>query len=179
MNPQKNKKTRNKSNPFPNSFIGEFLYNIDGRGRTNFPAPFRHALAKASKDRLVIARGMDACLLVFPRDVWERHENEFNYTPYSYKNHRVIQRHLYYGARESGFDGQGRITIPPRLLQLAKIDKDVLIVGAGDRVEIWNPEIYEQYISGSSGAVESILEDFFTRRPANSGEAPSGSNSGA
>ncbi|RJP79569.1 MAG: division/cell wall cluster transcriptional repressor MraZ [Candidatus Zixiibacteriota bacterium] len=162
----------NKSNPFPNSFIGEFRYTVDNRGRTNFPAPFRHALSEAAKDRLVIARGLDDCLLVFPRDVWEKHEIEFNYTPYSQKNLRLIQRHLYYGARETGFDGQGRITIPERLQQYAKIGAEALIVGAGDRVEIWNPDVYEKYIGESTESVETILEEYLTRLPGRPAHLP-------
>jgi MraZ protein len=173
----------NKANPFPNSFIGEFPYTVDARGRTNFPAPFRHALSRQSKDRLVIARGLDPCIYVFPRDVWEAQENQINNTPYSPQEHRMAQRHVYYGARESGFDAQGRITIPQRLLQMARIDKDVLIVGQRNWVEIWNPEIYEQSILQSGDSIEPLLKEMYNRsfqRPGGSspGDVTNGGRSG-
>lgn len=172
MNPEIEKKESMKArNPFPNSFTDEFRYVIDQRGRVNFPAPFRRALSTDSKDRVVVARGLDGCLLVFPKSVWESHRNSFNRTPYSPQQQRRLQRMLSYGARESTFDGQGRITLTPRLMGLAKLKKEVLIVGMGDRVELWNPEIYERYISESDQTVESILEEFITRAGTDLGES--------
>lgn len=150
-------------NPFPNSFTDEFLYTIDHRGRINFPAPFRRALSDASRDRVVVARGLDGCLLVYPKDVWEERRREFNQSPYAPKIQRRLQRELFHGAKESTFDAQGRITIPPRLLKLAQLDKEALIIGMGDRVEIWNSSVYDKYLSQDEQAVESILEEFITR----------------
>ncbi|MCX6640488.1 MAG: division/cell wall cluster transcriptional repressor MraZ [bacterium] len=147
-------------NPFPNSFTDSFDYTIDHRGRINFPAPFRRALSEESKDRVVITRGLDGCLFVFPRDVWEKHRIEFNRSPYSPEQQRRLQRLLASGARESTFDAQGRITIPPRLVAMAQLEKDVLIIGMGDRVELWNPAIYDKYIEVGEDTVESILEKF-------------------
>jgi len=155
---------------FPNSFTDEFRFTIDHRGRINFPAPFRRTLSEGSKDRVVVARGLDGCLIVFPKDVWERHRRDFNRTPYSPQQQRRLQRLLSYGAKESAFDGQGRITLTPRLIELAKLEKEVLIVGMGDRVELWNPEIYEKYISDSDQTVESMLEEYLTRSGSDPGE---------
>lgn len=151
------------ANPFPNSFTDEFLYTLDHRGRINFPAPFRRALSEESKDRVVVTRGLDGCLFVFPKDVWENHRQEFNRTPYKPQQQRRLQRLLAHGAKESAFDAQGRITLTPRLIELAKLEKDVLIIGMGDRVELWSPEIYERYVSESDQTVEAILEEVLTR----------------
>ncbi len=151
------------TNPFPNSFTDEFRYTIDHRGRINFPAPFRRALSEESHDRVVVTRGLDGCLFVFPKDVWEKHRREFNMTPYTPQQQRRLQRLLTQGAKESTFDAQGRITLPPRLIELAQLDKEVLIIGMGDRVELWNPQVYERYISESDQTVEAILEEFLTR----------------
>ena len=166
-----------KVNPYPNSFIGDFSYTIDARGRTNFPAPFRHALSKESKDRVVIVRGLDTCLWVFPRDVWEKHDARINDDPYSPQKQRLMQRLVYLGARESGFDAQGRITIPPRLIHLAKLEKEVLILGVGKRVEIWNPEIYDQYVLKNGASAETILEEILTRPPVKPGDPSAGGTS--
>ncbi|HDH57581.1 MAG TPA: division/cell wall cluster transcriptional repressor MraZ [Bacteroidetes bacterium] len=154
-------------NPFPNSFTDEFLYTLDHRGRINFPAPFRRALSERSRDRVVVTRGLDGCLFVFPKDVWENHRREFNRTPYTPQQQRRLQRLLAHGAKESTFDAQGRITLSPRLIEMARLEKEVLIIGSGDRVELWNPDVYERYISESDQTVESILEEFLTRSLAN------------
>lgn len=173
MTPQDN---RQKPNPFPNSFTDEFRYTIDHRGRINFPAPFRRALSEKSKDRVIVARGLDGCLFVFPKDIWESHRQEFNQTPYTPAQQRRLQRLLAHGAKESVFDAQGRITIPPRLIQLAQLEKEVLIIGMGDRVELWNPDIYAQYFGESDQTVESILEEFLTRPPRDRGDSEEGSS---
>ncbi|TKJ41480.1 division/cell wall cluster transcriptional repressor MraZ [candidate division LCP-89 bacterium B3_LCP] len=164
MSKEPEKKTgKGKSNPFPNSFTDEFLYTIDNRGRINFPAPFRRILSDASKDRVVIARGLDNCLLIYPRDVWEVRRKDFNPSPYASRNQRRLQRELLHGARESSFDSQGRISIPSRLMKLAKLEKEALIIGVGDWVEVWNPSVYEQYLAQTDQQVESILEDYANR----------------
>ena len=130
MSKEENKKRRTAGqNPFPNSFTDEFLYTIDHRGRINFPAPFRRALSGESRDRVVVARGLDGCLLVYPKDVWEERRREFNQSPYAPRIQRRLQRELFHGAKESIFDAQGRITIPPRLLKLAQLEKEALIIG--------------------------------------------------
>ncbi|MFH1862217.1 MAG: division/cell wall cluster transcriptional repressor MraZ [bacterium] len=158
------------SPPFENSFTDEFRYTIDHRGRINFPAPFRRALSKASRDSVVVARGLDGCLLVFPKDVWEKHRAHFLSSPYeSLEKQRLLQRLLNYGAKESTFDAQGRITIPPRLRELAKLDKEVLIIGIGDRAELWNPEVFEAYLSRADKTVEKLLEEQLTRQQFNTG----------
>jgi MraZ protein len=159
MSPKTAAKKGKKNNPFPNSFIGEYNFTVDSRGRTNFPAPFRHALSRESKERLVLAKGVEECVVVFPRDVWEKLQSENLPSLFSPQKHRIVRRHLYHGARESGFDAQGRITIPPRLLALAKIDKEVLIVGEGDRAMIWNPEIYDKLIQEEAPLVKDLIEE--------------------
>jgi MraZ protein len=169
-NSPKNPK-KESSNPFPNSFTDEFLYTIDHRGRINFPAPFRRALSDGCRDRVIVTRGLDGCLFVFPKDVWEEHRKEFNRTPYSPTQQRRLQRLLAHGAKESTFDSQGRISLTPRLIELAKIEKEVLIVGMGDRVELWNPEIYEKYMSEGDQTAENILEEVLTRSLKDPGES--------
>lgn len=173
MCPKTSSRRKGKNpNPFPNSFTDEFLYTVDHRGRINFPAPFRRALSEESKDRVVVTRGLDGCLFIFPKDVWENHRSEFNRTPYTPQQQRRLQRLLAQGAKESAFDAQGRITLSPRLIELAKLDKEVLIIGMGDRVELWNPNVYKRYVAESDQTAESILEEFLTRSLANSGESP-------
>ncbi|MBU0518076.1 division/cell wall cluster transcriptional repressor MraZ [bacterium] len=165
-----------QGNPFPNSFTDEFTYTIDNRGRVNFPAPFRRALSTAACDRVVVARGLDGCLFVFPKDVWEARRREFNQSPYTPTQQRRVQRLLAHGAKESAFDAQGRITIPQRLMELAKLEKGVLIKGMGDRVELWNPDVYDAYLNDSDQTVEAILEEFLSTSPGNLGGSPENSD---
>jgi MraZ protein len=167
-----------RTNSFPNSFIGEVNFTVDARGRTNFPARFRQALSRASKNLLVIARGMDTCISVFPRDVWEDMDKDVNETTYNTPaQHRLALRQFYYGAHETGFDAQGRITIPERLLRLAKIEKNIVIVGVRSHVEIWNPDLYEQHVIESADMREAILEERRKNISSKSGEASTGGSS--
>ncbi len=136
---------------------------MDNRGRTNFPAPFRHALSRGSKDRVVVAPGLDDCLFVFPRDGWISMQSDFD-TPYIDEKLRIVQRHLFYETRELGFDSQGRITIPPSLLQLANIEKEVKIIGMNTWIEIWNPRTYIEFLKKTNQDKKTILEGYFAHK---------------
>ena len=174
MSQQSGTKGKKIPNPFPNSFTDEFLYTIDHRGRINFPAPFRRALSEDSKDRVVVARGLDGCLLIYPKNVWEERRKEFNQSPYAPRIQRRLQRELFHGAKESSFDSQGRITIPSRLMKSANLEKEALIIGTGDRVELWNPSNYERYMSTGDQAVEGLLEEYITRSKKTPGDKADG-----
>lgn len=165
-----------KTSYLPNSFVGDFNFAIDSRGRTNFPADFRHALARGSKNRLVIARGIGPYLLVIPRDSWEKYKARFEGTPYTGEDSRLVLRLLNYSARETVFDEQGRITIPKRLIELAKIEKEVLIIGFTGWAEIWNPDIYLEYMTrrlAEKGETEETLLNKFLSSGALNPGAPS------
>jgi len=127
-----------------NTFIGEYSYALDLKGRINIPARFRQSLSKSNKSTFVITRGMDSCIWVYPLIQWLEIETSLRNLSSLSKIHRTFVRNTARYATPSTYDKQGRITLSPSLIEYAKLDKDVLIIGMVNKMEIWNPENLEK-----------------------------------
>ena len=122
-----------------NTFIGEYAYSLDSKGRVNIPAKFRQSLSTDSQNTFVITRGLDPCIWVYPLEQWKEIENNLRNLS-SVKNiHRTFVRDTARYASPSTYDKQGRITLTPSLTEYAILEKDVLIIGMINKIEIWNP----------------------------------------
>ena len=126
-----------------NTFIGEYSYSLDSKGRINIPSKFRKALSNDNDNTFVITRGMDSCVWVYPLIQWKDIENNLRNLSSLSKIHRAFVRNTVRYATPSTYDRQGRITLPPSLINYAKLDKDVLIIGMVNKMEIWNPRQLE------------------------------------
>ena len=123
-----------------NTFIGEYAYALDSKGRVNIPAKFRQALSKDNKNTFVITRGMDSCVWVYPLTQWQKIETDLRNLSSLSNIHRAFVRNTARYASPSTYDKQGRVSLTPSLIEYATIDKEVLIIGAIRRIEIWNPD---------------------------------------
>ena len=122
-----------------NTFIGEYAYSLDSKGRVNIPAKFRQSLSADSQNTFVITRGLDPCIWVYPLEQWKEIENNLRNLS-SVKNiHRTFVRDTARYASPSTYDKQGRITLTPSLSEYAGLERDVLIIGMINKIEIWNP----------------------------------------
>jgi len=122
-----------------NTFIGEYAYSLDSKGRVNIPAKFRQSLSADSQNTFVITRGLDPCVWVYPLEQWKEIENNLRNLS-SVKNiHRTFVRDTARYASPSTYDKQGRITLTPSLIEYAGLEKDALIIGLVSKMEIWNP----------------------------------------
>tara|TARA_B000000460_G_C21282678_1_gene292393 strand:- start:17 stop:481 length:465 start_codon:yes stop_codon:yes gene_type:complete len=122
-----------------NTFIGEYAYSLDSKGRVNIPAKFRQSLSADSQNTFVITRGLDPCIWVYPLEQWKEIENNLRNLS-SVKNiHRTFVRDTARYASPSTYDKQGRITLTPSLTEYAGLEKDVLIIGMINKIEIWDP----------------------------------------
>ncbi len=122
-----------------NTFIGEYAYSLDSKGRINIPAKFRQALSKNNKNTFVISRGVDSCIYVYPLTQWQEIEKNLrNLSSLSSINRTFVRNTARY-ATPSTYDKQGRIILSPSLIQYANLDKEVLIIGMINKMEIWNP----------------------------------------
>ena len=122
-----------------NTFIGEYAYSLDSKGRVNIPAKFRQSLSADNQNTFVITRGLDPCIWVYPLEQWKEIENNLRNLS-SVKNiHRTFVRDTARYASPSTYDKQGRITLTPSLTEYAILEKDVLIIGMINKIEIWNP----------------------------------------
>ncbi len=128
-------------------FIGEFFYTLDDKGRVNIPAKFRKATSENADNTYIIQHGRDKCLYIYPMDVYENKIIEIiDKLSEADPLHRAYMSMLGSKSIDATLDKQGRIMIPPKFLEYAGIQKDVHIVGAYNRIEVWDPKTRAQYI---------------------------------
>ncbi|MFL6559717.1 MAG: division/cell wall cluster transcriptional repressor MraZ [Bacillus sp. (in: firmicutes)] len=133
-------------------FMGEYHHSVDNKGRLIVPSKFRDELG----DMFIITRGLDQCLFGYPLSEWELIEEKLKGLPLTKKDARAFTRFFFSGATESELDKQGRINIPAPLLQYAKLEKECVILGVSNRIEIWSKQIWEDYFTESE---ESFAEN--------------------
>ena len=121
------------------TFTGEYQYSLDSKGRVNIPAKFRQSLSKKNQNTFVATRGQDPCIWVYPITEWKKIEDELRNLSSVSGVHRTFIRQIARSATPSTCDKQGRITISPSLISYAQLDKDALILGMINKIEIWNP----------------------------------------
>ncbi|OPA78457.1 cell division/cell wall cluster transcriptional repressor MraZ [Paenibacillus selenitireducens] len=135
-------------------FMGEYQHTIDEKGRMIIPSKFRDALGS----NFVVTRGLDQCLFVYPRTEWEVLEQKLKALPLMKSDARAFTRFFFSGATECELDKQGRVNIPNNLLQYSKLDKDCVVLGVSNRVEIWSKDIWENYFDQSEESFNEIAE---------------------
>jgi len=128
-------------------FFGEFNYTLDAKGRVNIPAKFRNADPELALSKYYIYFDEeDICLHVYTSEEFEKKVVEFvDNLSTTKKKHRAYASFVGENVTDTFLDKQGRITIPNNFLEKAKIKKDVKIIGAFSRIEIWDPRVREEY----------------------------------
>jgi MraZ protein len=122
-------------------FLGEYPRGVDKKGRVTLPAPFREAL---QDEQAVITRGLDQCLLLFPKSQFDQLRQKVNQMGISDPRIRRFRRHFFAGAMDVKPDGMGRINIPQYLRDYAGLTGDVIVAGNDSYIEIWDAERWEQ-----------------------------------
>ncbi|MDO4580962.1 MAG: division/cell wall cluster transcriptional repressor MraZ [Bacillota bacterium] len=136
--------------------IGEVAQTIDGKGRYIVPAKFRNDLGA----RFVIARGVDCCLAIYPLAVWQQVVEKLAATSKADPGKRAFSRRLTSSAFEAELDAQYRVVLPPALREYAKLQKDIVTIGATNRLEIWDKDIWHDYISDDDGSDQELAAEF-------------------
>ena len=139
-------------------FIGEYHHTIDEKGRIIIPAKFRDELGSS----FIVTRGIESCLFVYPNKNWEQICEKLNSLPFTRKDARVFNRFFMSGATNVELDKQGRINISSPLITHANLKKDCVVIGTGDRLEIWSKEKWEGFYSENSENLSDIAENLFT-----------------
>lgn len=121
-------------------FTGEYGHTIDAKGRLIIPSKFREELG----EKFYLTRGMDGCLFIFPLDAWSEFEQKLAALPLTSKDARTFTRFFISGATECELDRQGRILVPSTLREYAGLEKDVILAGNLDRIEIWSKSRWEK-----------------------------------
>ncbi len=117
-------------------FMGEYNHAIDTKGRLIIPSKFREELG----EEFVVTKGLDGCLFVFPNDAWQEFENKLRELPLANRSARQFSRFFVAGAASCELDKQGRILLPSSLREFAGLEKEVVLTGMLNRVEIWSRE---------------------------------------
>lgn len=139
-------------------FIGEYAYSIDEKKRVAIPAKFRRELGK----KAIITRGLDNCLVVYPVLVWQKLANRLQELPASRGDARGFVRLLLSGAMDLSLDKLGRILVPDYLKDYASLNKNVAIIGMGNRIEIWDDQnwaVYKKSVEKEVGNIAERLEE--------------------
>lgn len=119
--------------------IGEHKHTLDAKGRVFVPAKFKEELGS----EFVIAKGMDPCIAIYPKETWDRYVARLNALPDTKVKH--VRRFVFSTATYVTVDSQGRILIPQDLREYAKLEKDVMIIGTGELAEVWSADAYAAY----------------------------------
>ncbi len=141
-------------------FLGSYNYTVDAKGRVAIPAKLRKYVTPEANNTFIVTRGAGKYIDVYPMDYWkelteEKLDSLNSFNPKDMLFLRMFLEH----AIEETLDGQSRLLLPKSLIQHAEIDKDVLILGAVKKIEIWNPAVYEDYIENSSASYEEIAAE--------------------
>jgi len=134
-------------------FLGEFVHTIDEKGRLIIPARFRAELAKG----LVVTRGIDRCLAIYPMEEWQRLAERVSALPMTDRRARAFRRLVFANAADALPDQQGRVLLPPRLPEHASLDGEVVITGLDTYIEMWNPDAWgeeRERVEGDSVDIE-------------------------
>ena len=137
--------------------MGEYHHNIDEKGRLTIPSKFRDEL----KENFIVTRGLDGCLFVYPMEEWNQIVNKLKTLPFTKKDARTFLRFFLSGASECTFDRQGRISIATPLIEYANIEKECIIIGVNDRLEIWSKNNWEKFFNQNENSMQDIAEDLF------------------
>lgn len=140
-------------------FIGSFKYSVDTKGRVSIPAKLRKFVDPKSNDAFVMTRGTTKCIDVYPMNFWEELvQSKLNQLNSFEPKEAMFLRMFLQQAAEDKLDSQARLLIPKNLIDYAEISKDVLILGAIKKIEIWNPQNYEKYLNTSELSYEEIAK---------------------
>lgn len=136
-------------------FLGTYTPRLDDKGRLILPAKYREQL----EGGLVVTRGQERCLYVFPQEEFVRIAQEMRTAPVTSKAVRDYLRVFLSGASDEVPDKQGRVTLAPMLRQYAGLDRDCVVTGVGSRLEIWDAAAWEAYLAQVEPAFAEQAEE--------------------
>ncbi len=139
-------------------FLGTYHHKLDAKGRLSLPRKFRAHLS--AERELVVTKGIDRCLFLFPRQEWERIRDQLRELKLGSQDARRARRLFLANAQEVTMDGMGRILLPASLREYAGIRQEVVVVGLDWYMELWAPDMWEQEVqeAEASGLAEEQWE---------------------
>ena len=139
-------------------FSGEFRISLDPKKRINIPAAIRKILPAESDGKLVFTRGFEGCVYMFPGIEWKRLTEKLMTLNSFDVNVRNFTRVFVGSAHTIIMDSQGRVLLPESIIEMANINKDILLQGSLNKWEVWNPDIYQNYLTSNNIKIENLAE---------------------
>ncbi len=140
-------------------FMGEYHHTIDEKGRIILPAKFRQELGK----EFVVTRGLEQCLFVYSLPEWQKIVDKLNRLPFTKKDARNFSRFFLSGATIVELDKQGRINLASSLTSYANLTKECIVIGVGERLEIWNEKTWNEFLNANIDDMSIIAENLFSQ----------------
>ena len=143
-------------------FTGEYECKMDAKGRLTLPSKVKSKLPEVSGNQLVLSLGLEPCLVIYPsveyRKIYSQiaSMNEFN------EEFRRLQRNFFRRMAEVELDGAGRILIPKTMSKYANLDKEIILVGMGNRMELWDSTVYGEYIINDNKEFSQLAQKHLT-----------------
>ena len=139
-------------------FLGEYDVPLDEKGRIFVPAEFRRKLPAEAADTFIIVRGYDRCLAAYPQHIWDGVAKKLMNLSQTERRNRVFLRAMLSQAAEVKMDRQGRAVLPRKLLQRAGIGGQIVVIGALDKLEFWEPESWIAFLQEADQGMEEAAE---------------------
>ena len=138
-------------------FMGEYHHTIDEKGRLTIPSKVRYELGES----FIVTRGIDRCLFIYPKHEWEQIITKYRLLPNT-KEARNFMRFFLSGATVCEFDKQGRINISAPLIKYAGLEKECIIIGVNDRLEVWSRDAWKQFIDENEDSLSDMADHLFS-----------------
>lgn len=135
-------------------FIGEYSHNLDEKGRLAVPKKFRADLSKGA----FVTKGLDNCLFLYTPEEWQKLAEKLASLPFAKSNSRAFSRSMLAGAMDVSLDKQGRIMLPEYLRSFAGLNKNIIVAGLYNRLELWDQKKWEEYKKKTEGESNEIAE---------------------
>jgi len=141
-------------------FTSEYECKLDAKGRLVLPAKIKSSLPEATENEIVIRRGFEPCLVLYPLVEYKKifskvaGLSEFN------EEFRLLQRNFFRGNSMVELDSNGRFLVPKPMLKYSQIEREAIVVGMGNRVEVWNPKLYEEYLIKDQSKFSDLAQKY-------------------
>ena len=141
--------------------LGEYAHTLDDKNRLTLPAKFRDSFV----DGGVVTRGLDGCLYLFARQQWDDLvSGRFSEFDPLLEETRLMNRYFFSGAAEAEPDKQGRINVPPALIEHAHLGREVVVAGVHDHLEIWDRAAWREHLKQVEGSAQHVAERLAAKR---------------
>jgi MraZ protein len=153
-------------------FASEYDVKIDAKGRVVLPARVKSNLPQDSGSNIVLSRGFEPCLVLRPQSEFFKILDKLKGLNQFDAASRNFQRKMLAGSTDMELDANGRFLIPKSMLNYARLEREAIIVGMGDRLEIWNPKIYDKFLNDDPEDFARMAQEIFAEDPDKNSEQP-------